>query len=224
MKYSCDLMRDLLPLYLDGVCSEESRKAVEAHLSECPGCKEFYAAMGEADGMEAPPPEPRSADQERKKAASLRAVKKKLAQKQLLAALAAVAAVAAVVCAVIGVLKNTVEVVEYEDNISVSMVDGDLVGRVKGSSHTYVEIKRVGGAENGQEKTYLFFRVSDTKWDALTTSPKVFSEYTLCFKDKGADEVDAVYYFTGEYTGIESMSSQELQGVIGASELLWTKA
>ena len=36
MKYPCDLIRDLLPLYQDGVCSEESRAAVEEHLRGIP--------------------------------------------------------------------------------------------------------------------------------------------------------------------------------------------
>jgi len=39
MKYSCDVVRDLLPLYHDEVCSESSRKIVEEHLAECDLCK-----------------------------------------------------------------------------------------------------------------------------------------------------------------------------------------
>ncbi|MBQ2920045.1 MAG: zf-HC2 domain-containing protein [Oscillospiraceae bacterium] len=38
MKLCCNVTRDLLPLYLDGVCSDESRALVEAHLDECAGC------------------------------------------------------------------------------------------------------------------------------------------------------------------------------------------
>lgn len=38
MKLSCQIVQDLLPLYEDGVCSDESRKAVEAHLTVCEGC------------------------------------------------------------------------------------------------------------------------------------------------------------------------------------------
>ena len=33
MKYSCNMIQDLIPLYIDGVCSEESKEAVEQHLS-----------------------------------------------------------------------------------------------------------------------------------------------------------------------------------------------
>ena len=38
MKLSCNVVRDLLPLYHDGVCSDESRALVEAHLDSCPDC------------------------------------------------------------------------------------------------------------------------------------------------------------------------------------------
>ena len=39
MKYNCEVIMDLLPLYHDGVCSEESREMVEEHLEECESCK-----------------------------------------------------------------------------------------------------------------------------------------------------------------------------------------
>lgn len=39
MRMSCEIIRDLLPLYEDKVCSEKSRKAVEEHLAECEGCR-----------------------------------------------------------------------------------------------------------------------------------------------------------------------------------------
>ena len=39
MKISCEIVQDLLPLYCDGVCSPESKQAVEAHLAECEKCK-----------------------------------------------------------------------------------------------------------------------------------------------------------------------------------------
>lgn len=38
MKISCDIIQDLLPLYCDGVCSQDSKQAVEAHLQDCEKC------------------------------------------------------------------------------------------------------------------------------------------------------------------------------------------
>ncbi len=220
MKYPCEMIQDLLPLYLDGVCSEESKKGIEEHLQECSNCKEFLSAMREADKMEIENP---NEDRERQKAASFKAVRKKIFGKQILIAVAVVVVLIAIAFVTVGVLKNTSEVVAYEDNISVSMVDGDLVGRLHGSRQNYVKIKRITSTINGKEENYLFFYVSNTRWDALTTNSEVFSEYTLCYADKGADSIDAVYYFAGNYTDIENISGEELQEVIDASKLLWNK-
>lgn len=45
MKISCEIIRDLLPLYLDGVCSDGSRAAVEEHIAGCGRCKAELEAM-----------------------------------------------------------------------------------------------------------------------------------------------------------------------------------
>ena len=45
MKLSCNVTRDLLPLYHDGVCSEESRALVEEHVAGCAECGTILAAL-----------------------------------------------------------------------------------------------------------------------------------------------------------------------------------
>lgn len=39
---TCDICQDLMPLAKDGVASEDSTKAVEDHLKNCPACSELY--------------------------------------------------------------------------------------------------------------------------------------------------------------------------------------
>ena len=39
MKMECEVIRDLLPLYADEVCSEKSRSLVDEHLAACPECE-----------------------------------------------------------------------------------------------------------------------------------------------------------------------------------------
>ena len=46
MKYPCPIINDLLPLYADGVCSEESRQAVMEHLKDCACCRKEYEKNG----------------------------------------------------------------------------------------------------------------------------------------------------------------------------------
>jgi Predicted integral membrane protein len=47
MKISCEIIKDLIPLYCDGVCSKESKAVVEEHLADCENCKAELLAMGE---------------------------------------------------------------------------------------------------------------------------------------------------------------------------------
>ena len=40
MKVSCDVIRDLLPLYTDQAASADTVALVEEHLASCPACRE----------------------------------------------------------------------------------------------------------------------------------------------------------------------------------------
>ena len=220
MKYPCSLIQDLLPLYHDGVCSEESNKIIEAHLSECSSCKDYYNSLCEADEIFAAP---QNAELEMKKAASFRSVKRKKRKKQIFVVVLAFAIFAVVSFSIVGLLKKSEQVISYKDNISVSMVDDSLIGRLQGNQANYLKIKQVEIENNGQKDTYLFFYLSGTKWDDILTNDDVFSEYVLCAANKGAERIDRVFYYTGDYTGIESMDIGDLQKIIDNSVLLWSK-
>ena len=42
---SCEIIQDLLPLYCDGVCSEESKKVILSHIQTCETCREELRVM-----------------------------------------------------------------------------------------------------------------------------------------------------------------------------------
>ena len=45
MNYNCGIIDDLLPLYVDGVCSNESKAAIEVHLASCETCQKKLKRM-----------------------------------------------------------------------------------------------------------------------------------------------------------------------------------
>ena len=47
MKHSCDVVRDLLPLYVEKMTSEMSNIMVEEHLQECSECKKYEQSLKE---------------------------------------------------------------------------------------------------------------------------------------------------------------------------------
>ncbi len=44
----CEIVQDLLPLYIDNTCTEDSRAYVEEHLASCESCRAMYEAMNKS--------------------------------------------------------------------------------------------------------------------------------------------------------------------------------
>ena len=84
MKLSCDVIRDLLPLYADRAASADTAALVEEHLASCPACREELGRLGAAL-----PAEPEGAE-------PLRRFKRWWRRRQVLIAVTAVVATAAV--------------------------------------------------------------------------------------------------------------------------------
>ena len=160
MKYPCGIIKDLLPLYIDEVCNEESKQAVENHLAECEACRKYYEAMKATEGyVEKENP----ADENMVN--SLKTVKNKLHKKITTIVLSVV--VAAVACiggyhllfnaavkdvplenvsisanvySVEELLKNTSAGAKDDDSVTISTDEGD------DSEPVMVGIPEIGGA------------------------------------------------------------------------------
>lgn len=94
MTYPCGIIRDLLPLYIDDVCNEESKQAVENHLSECEKCRNYYESMKSTEGFVA---KENDNSEDMKMANNLKNVKSKINKKIRNIVLGAVAAMVFVI-------------------------------------------------------------------------------------------------------------------------------
>ncbi len=79
MGKKCDIVRDLMPMCIDGTASEAGRKYVEAHVSDCKPCKAVYSEMKAAVVIEPPKEDPAFAEavrtmQQRRKRRTWRSV------------------------------------------------------------------------------------------------------------------------------------------------------
>lgn len=41
----CTIIQDILPLYIDGVVSQDTKEMVEEHLQDCENCRKEYESM-----------------------------------------------------------------------------------------------------------------------------------------------------------------------------------
>ena len=60
MKLDCCIVRDLLPLYVENMVSDQTAEQIKQHLIECPECKNEYDSFGSTsrlDALEVPQPD-----------------------------------------------------------------------------------------------------------------------------------------------------------------------
>lgn len=60
MKVTCEIVEDLLPLYADDVCSEQSRRAVREHLQKCEKCRKLLESTQEVSVPSFEPDKPKA--------------------------------------------------------------------------------------------------------------------------------------------------------------------
>lgn len=115
MNYPCGIIRDLLPLYIDDVCNEDSKQAVQNHLSECEKCRSYYEAMNSTEGFV----EKKRDTSEESKINSLKNVKDRINKKIRNIILCAVTAVLVVIVGFYFMCNVAIKNISLED-ISVS--------------------------------------------------------------------------------------------------------
>ena len=94
-KLSCNIVRDLLPLFIDGAVSKETEKEVQEHLSICEHCKKEY------EQLKQPVPIPVNPDLQNESARVLKNMKHNLAKKRVLQSVISVLLVLALIGGII---------------------------------------------------------------------------------------------------------------------------
>ena len=116
MNTKCEVIRDLLPLYVDGVASEESCALIEEHLKDCADCREYLKLLQEdlPDISEAA-----FADE----AASLKKIKSKMLRNRILIVLVTLA-----FAVIAGAVLHSQHLTEYsgslDENLSFELPEG----------------------------------------------------------------------------------------------------
>lgn len=89
MKISCNIIRDLLPLYAEDLASEDTRAMVDAHLCDCADCTDYLGSLKQETAI---PVETTSE--------SLKKVKITIRRKRILSVLAAMLTLITIACGV----------------------------------------------------------------------------------------------------------------------------
>lgn len=123
-KINCNIIRDILPLYLDDVVSDETKQMVKEHLQSCASCR------AEASSMKKDVILPASKAQRLAEAKVIKGIRNKIFRKKVVVSAATAAAVLAVSAGVYALLTLPRSVIPYEK--SGGVCEQSQSGRVRG--------------------------------------------------------------------------------------------
>lgn len=151
----CGVVKDLLPLYTEGLCGEDSRALVEAHLKDCPDCRSLRESMEKT-----PPPAVDSGE-------SLKKIKKELKNRKLRTAALAALLVFVLLLTVFQQLSAPRYIPYSEGLIQVAESEDYVIIRFPGSvSRTSMEY----GEDPDTGKTNYYISAYSSTWDEMKHS------------------------------------------------------
>ena len=195
MKIHCNMAKDLMPLYIDDVLSEESKAAVEEHLKGCEECRECYRRMHSSDLPES------EAEAEEvlgrlDEAEGLKRLKRKMLLKRIITIAATAAVVILIILAADILIFHNPSYITYE-NTGIRMTEnGDMY-----VEKPYYSFKGVyWGKDADGNRIEVFFLTSSCYSRNWEKPSEISDQYVMRFHEiEDADAVDKVYYLPEKY-------------------------
>ena len=159
MNQPCPMIQDLLPLYVDQICSQESRRAVEEHVENCPLCRARLEELRREDPL--PPPEQ---DREQSKARVLAGVKRQLRRKKLCFSARVLAGAAALGVAVWLLVFRFQTPIPYSQDIRIQEVEPAFHMEYLGRDHAGLEVLFRVTEEGGETIRRVYLCYTGSLW------------------------------------------------------------
>ena len=222
MKYPCEIINDLLPLYIDDICNEKSKEVVCNHLSSCEKCKQNYEKMKGVDNIMK-----NNNSEDLKVADSLKNIRRKIFRNKIFVSILTIVIIAFVIFGVGIIMENIEKVIKYDNNIIVTKVNREdkgvcLEAEMTGNLMISTTQKRVEIEKDGEKEINIYFYSETNALEDLLANNKTTSHYFIAPINEDND-IDNVYYYTGDYSNLEEMTAKELDKVNQNATLLWSK-
>lgn len=210
-KISCNVIGDLLPLYVDGAVSEDTKKLVEEHLAECEECKKAAEDMGKE--LVLPVHETVTAAE----TSFLQKMKKTWKKGRIRTAVISVAVTAVVILGSYMALTFPQWVIPYEqENFSVAVEDGQVCVYYTGEGRINCSY-----GYDGEDEFFLYF--TRNPWSAYVEPllKDAEQEEPYRYQIDSVDRIAKVYY--GEFSkGLDVLYGKEAE-MAAQTELIWTR-
>ncbi|MGI5958157.1 MAG: zf-HC2 domain-containing protein [Massiliimalia sp.] len=216
-KISCNVIGDLLPLYAENAVSEDSRRLIEEHLSQCEECRHQLKTMTNHMVL---PVSTKACIQDME---ILKKIRKHLRSRKLIAMILSAVITLSLVFGAYSLMVIPRQCIPFRsDLISVIEADGELYAAYSGEtfagtvSHHPIEVEI-----DGETVHTVAFYMTENFWSKYIEpifSDNPSSQYT--FSLGKASEIDQVYY--GEYDKESDLPIID-QNLLETLDLIWEK-
>lgn len=219
-KISCDIIQDMIPLCIDDVASDDTKKMVNEHIKDCTICKKEYEMMKTEVIL------PVNQNENLEEVKSLKSFQKFLKKRKLITMIISITLTFAVLLGTLVTLAVPRKYIPYSDeNISISVENEDFYiscnlpyynGVVV---HNPIEVNVDGQTEN-VVMVYYYYSLWSRYVEPLFGNSK--NEQTINSRNfLGAEnEITQIYY--GEFNKDENFF-QDLSKLLEELELIWSK-
>ena len=210
-KISCNIIGDLLPLYVDGAVSEDTKKLVEEHLAECADCKK--AAEDMRKELVLPVHETVRAEE----TSFLQKMKKTWQKRRIRTAVISVAVTAGVILGSYMALTIPQWIIPYKPvDFSVAVEDGMVCVYYTGKGRINCSY-----GYDGEDEFFLYF--TQSPWSAYVEPllEDAEQEEPYRYQIDSVDRIAKVYY--GEFSkGLDVLYGKEAE-MAAQTELIWIR-
>ena len=233
-KISCDVIKDLLPLYVDKVASRDSRALVDEHIAVCDECREVLHKMTGVVAI------PVSIAAEQEEAAFLAKVENTIRKKNVRTAIVAAVISAAVIIGVYCLMCFPTKVIPYEEGlVDISVKDGKVYAQFAGDNYdgAYMFTEPVTVEEDGTEKVVVAMYYDQSLYskfvDPIIRPDKEVDVFclndgyvtTINGNEVHVDEELQAVYYSPEKIDVRSMadSGENWTDNLDEMELIWSE-
>jgi len=210
-KISCNIIGDLLPLYVDRAVSEDTKKLVEEHLAECADCKKAAEEIGKE--LVLPVHETVRAAE----TSFLQKMKKTWQKRRIRTAVISVAVTAGVILGSYMALTIPQWIIPYKPvDFSVAVEDGMVCVYYTGKGRINCSY-----GYDGEDEFFLYF--TQSPWSAYVEPllEDAEQEEPYRYQIDSVDRIAKVYY--GEFSkGLDVLYGKEAE-MAAQTELIWIR-
>ncbi|PYF08374.1 zf-HC2 domain-containing protein [Ureibacillus chungkukjangi] len=213
----CTIIQDILPLYIDGVVSQDTTEMVDKHLQDCENCRKEYESMKQELYI---PVE--------NKESLLKAIKKKWRNKKFMIAMGSILGTAIILFGAFNYVFYYKTVIPYSENlIKIETQNDQLVSHYLGKSHAGVYgTHPISVVVDGEKKNVSFIYYTKTIAHSPTRNlldeNNGQDEYDYIFGLPESEKIDAVYYVEFDANEV-FLEKDSWESVIERGQLIWKR-